>query len=258
MLYLQPPKPKHISSIHTDLYAIDLTATSIVIKWQVVVKLKNESIDRHTRQVRQATIDARVFEESNALRWDIYLRPYGFPQRKHFVVADQNNTLDPPITNNQSYRYEIDSLQPGVAYEFCIKSVNSGVIQQSEPLQKRFPVTAHTDLTGRTNPMFVCKEVITPRHSEQFPDAEEVEFIETRHNRTFTGRSFKHSDSTIKISDDATDQFVLYTAITSGATTVFVFIIVLVFCCCRCGKRKEQQSYLYRQGTPHPEVFAHR
>ena len=199
--------------------------------------LRNQA--RLSRQVPSGEEDARVEEESNALRWDIYLRQYGFSHRRHFVVSDEKNTLDPPVTNNQTYQYMIDGLQSNMGYEFCLKSVNSGTVRESEQFKQQFPVTAYTDLASKQNPLFLCKEIVTPKVDQGVIDRRNSS------GQQFSGRSVDTQSTSIQISEDAADSFVLYTAISSGSTTFLVLVVIVIFCCCRCGQKKQRQTYLY-------------
>ena len=110
-----------------------------------------------------------------------------------------------------------------------------------------------TEIAGRNNPLFICKEVLikppSSSESENELESEEVEFI-TRKPDTknkIGGRLQDDPGTRIEVSEEATDAFVVYTAISSGSTTVLLLIVVAIFCCCRCNKRQKEHHREYHQ-----------
>lgn len=290
ILYLHPPKPKHIESIETVLTTLNLTSTQIVVGWKVIVKLKNQTnvanskdddtLSRDSRASKKSSrqkrkINAKVVEETNPLSYNIYLRKYGTTNREKYSIVDSNNTLDPPITNNQTYQYSLDNLKKLDAYEFCLQSVNAGEIHESELIEKLFPINAHTELAGRNNPLFLCKEIVMPIDDSESESTEFDTLNQTEQSRRIsetriTGRSSnyrileheplpklpneeeeenvhgtknRNSLMNIHLSEEAADDFLLYTAITSGSTTILILIIIAIFCCFRCKRNIHKENH---------------
>lgn len=223
-----------------------------MIGWKLIVYLRNNYNDNHQlsstkERVRRKVEQARVEQEQNPVHYNIYLRRYGHSDREKYTIIDRNNTLDPPITTNQTYNYKIVQLEQMNAYEFCLQSINAGEIVESDEIRRQFPVNALNEMVGRNNPLFLCKEIVLPPPplpTDRFTNQTKSNFLEK-----FIGRSSikndkqpklqSRSSSVIELNDEATDAFVLYTAISSGSTTVIIFLLILVFCCCRCKRRKE-------------------
>lgn len=330
ILYLTPPKPRHIASIHTELNWIRFNQIktikkilkkkqkeSITLEWNVIVVLKqpynnsnnnnnsnpkqqektitnNNTKKRNTRQSLQSTSIAKVEEERNPLRWNIFIRRYGERERQKFAITDRENTLDPPFTGNKTYQhiipliYMIDdstniinssktltrAQSPilGASYEVCIQSVNGGPMRESDQLRKDYPINAHTELSGRNNPLFICKEVLLQKsqntddnNDKKFDDHEnnEIDFIDQNlksddkiKGRQLSSDNGEDGTAHIEVSKEATDAFVVYTAITSGSTTVLILIVVAAFCCCKCNQRtnmhKEYRHYNRAPSTDLP------
>ncbi|KAF7489757.1 hypothetical protein SSS_01562 [Sarcoptes scabiei] len=195
ILYLHPPKPKHIESIETRFNGIELMNSKLIIKWSLNVKLRtaNNQIESNdddrnnmdqnngqnngtddgdhdlplsNRSKRNILNAAKIELEQKPIQFRIHLRRYGSKQRQRFLIIDRNNTLDPPKTDNQTYEYSIDRLDTSSAYEFCLQSVNAGQIYASEELNRKFPCDAQTDIAGRNNPLFLCKEIVFNDQSE--------------------------------------------------------------------------------------------
>ncbi|OTF83436.1 hypothetical protein BLA29_004662 [Euroglyphus maynei] len=232
---------------------LNLTSNEILVGWKVVVHLRAlESGSNRTKR----KIDAKVEEDQNPISFNLYIRRYGQTHREKFRFIDQNNTLNPPVTNNKTYQYRFAALEPMNAYEFCLQSVNSGQITETDEISRQFPVNAMTELAGRNNPLFICKEIILPPPPS--PTYISEPDIERRNNENrFTGRSGDSSiirqnnnGAAIQVSEEFADRFVVYTAITTGTTTVFVLVIMFIFCCCHCrrsndNKNGQQNSFLY-------------
>ena len=231
---------------------LNLTSWEILVGWRVVVHLRMEPVSSRLKR----KIEAKVEQEQNPLSFNLYIRRYGNTHRERYRFIDQNNTLDPPVTNNKTYQYRIDGLESMAAYELCLQSVNAGQISETNEITRQFPVNALTELAGRNNPLFVCKEIVLPPPLSPTHTSESG--IERNENR-FTGRSgdstnkqnynLSHSGAAIQVSEEVTDRFVVYTAITTGTTTVFVLIVMVIFCCCRCRRSMDnengQQTLLY-------------
>ena len=241
---------------------LNLTSDEILVGWEVVVHLRKEESSGSSRTKRK--IEAKVEEEQNPLSFILYIRKYGTTNRERYQFIDQNNTLDSPITNNKTYQYRFNGLESMTAYELCLQSVNAGQISETIEISRQFPINALTELAGRNNPLFVCKEIVLPSPSSNSKPGT----IKCRNNENrFTGRSGDSSNqqnsnlltntgAAIQISEEVTDRFVVYTAITTGTTTVFVLVVMVIFCCCRChnrhrnidnNKNGQQQVFLYDQ-----------
>lgn len=197
-------------------------------------------------------------EERNPLKWNIYIRRYGQSKREKFPIIDRENSLDPPYTGNKSYTHRLDNLVTDSSYELCIQSINGGRMHESDQIREHFPINAQTEIAGRNNPLFICKEVLIKPPSK-VPDDEvdpsEIEFINRKfpqgaeskiRGRLADGSQAADGTTRIEVSEDATDAFVVYTAISSGSTTVLILIVVALFCCCKCNQRKNMHKE-YRQ-----------
>lgn len=215
----------------------------LTIIWRLVVHLRDahhrSHRDRREAANQTATIEAKVEHESTPIKYTIYIRAYGQTERSEFRFTDHNNTLEPPITVNETYRYDVpQSIRARAGYEICLRSHNSGHFQQSSEFESKFPLNAMaTNIAGqRNNPQFICKEVaLQPSQDLQ------VEIVNNRLKES--GRSLGgDAGGGVELDENqAAEAFVLYTAITSGSTSVFLLIILVVFCCCRC--RRDKQTY---------------
>lgn len=230
------------------------------MEWQVYVRLRSPLARSH-RDRRQANaarwneeltsnksstaaeVEATVEVDNNPLKWNVYVRRYGSGERQVYNYLDTNNTLDPPITENKTYRFELpDPIQANVAYEICVQSVNSGNILQSEHFKQTFPVNALTTIVGQlNNPSFVCKEVTLT--NDKINDSQLVgsQVSNVTLPQQTSGRSIQDgiSVANIEMNEQTADTFMVYTAVSSGSTTVFLLIVLVLFCCCKCGQRKD-------------------
>lgn len=228
----------------------------LMIVWRLVVHLRNahHRAHRDRRQTNQTDgnnittpkIEAKVEEETTAIKYVIFVRPYGQVERKVYSFIDRNNTLDPPVTANETYRYQVPQpVRANVGYEICLRSLNSGTFKQSEEFRKKYPLDAMTtNIVGQTNnPEFICKEVTL----EPEVDELDVEIINNRlkeRGRSLDLDSAAGDVTSVQLDEDtAADAFVLYTAISSGSTSVFLLIVLVVFCCCRCNRAKESYRH---------------
>lgn len=252
ILYLHPPKPRHIVSMYSELKSIefDITSTQLTLRWDIIVFVRHPN-QREKRQTNNTTNNdggaiAKVEEETNPLRWNIYIRRYGQTKQDKYQIVDQENNLNPPYTGNKSYEHRIEHLYIESSYELCIQSVNAGHLKQSQKIKEQFPIDAHSIISGRNNPLFICKEILIKPPDD---DNLETELIKKQsldnhhhHRNEIRGRLLDDgpngSDIRIEMSEETADAFVVYTAISSGSTTVLLLIVVALFCCCRCKQRK--------------------